>query len=138
MSVCSASASLHPDVCPGFTPCNPNSIDMGNAVTVEVCVENTSEQPTAGMGANPRVNAALVASASIEVFLMCRSSTCSMGQFNVSQSFAFQSFTPASNVQCTRAKDELKPSRSLPFALLTCHAHRLGSLLHARCDAELC
>ena len=64
MSVCSASASLLPQVCPGFIPCDPNAITTGDNVTIEVCVENTSEQPTSGN--NPPVEAVMLASSSIE------------------------------------------------------------------------
>ena len=45
MSVCSASASVLPNVCPGYTTCNPNGIRLGDTVQIDICVENASEEP---------------------------------------------------------------------------------------------
>ena len=80
MSVCSASASFLPTLCRGFTPCNPNFIVMGDSVTIDLCVENAAERPTAGDPPYPLVTAAIDAAAQIEVWLMCRETECSSGQ----------------------------------------------------------
>lgn len=76
MSVCTASASVRPAVCPGFTPCNPNQVVVGDSVSVRICIDNNSEQPTFGSGVGDQVTAELRASTNMEVFLGCKESRC--------------------------------------------------------------
>ena len=101
MSVCSASAAFLPAICPGFAACNPNFIQLGDTVTIELCVENRSEQPTQDMPPFPRVSATLMAGSHIEVFLMCRESECSTPQ--LSNTLTVESFAPANGINSSFA-----------------------------------
>ena len=98
MSVCTASAAFNPTICPGYTPCNPNAIQLGDDVTIQLCMENGSEMPSAAMPPYPRVMAALAATAQVEIFLMCAESVCSSPQLSDPLSLTYESFTPAPNV----------------------------------------
>ena len=82
MSVCSASASFIPTICPGFRPCNPNGIVLGDNVTIDLCVENESIEPGAGLPPYPRVAAEIQAYSSVEVMMMCRDSSCILPQLS--------------------------------------------------------
>ena len=95
MAVCTASAAFMPGVCPGFTPCNPNAIILGDNVTIDLCIENESVEPTQELPPYPPVVAALSADSTIHVFLMCAESLCTSPML---QGITYNSFTPAANV----------------------------------------
>ena len=99
MSVCSASASFIPTICPGFRPCNPNGIVLGDNVTIDLCVENESIEPGAGLPPYPRVAAEIQAYSSVEVMMMCRDSSCILPQ--LSDTLTYHFFTAAPGVNAT-------------------------------------
>jgi hypothetical protein len=68
-SVCSASTNMKLTVCPSGSPCNPAAIEIGDEVTLRICIENDSFESVAG---EPGVDAQLVVSAVIDVRMMCQ------------------------------------------------------------------
>ena len=107
MSVCTAAAALIPNVCPGFVPCDPNTLSPGDKITIQLCVDNASERPTfgahydtgkGGRRPTPSVKASFVAPANIDVFLMCKTGACK-DQFH--DLFTVDSYTSAAGVNST-------------------------------------
>ena len=90
-----------PAVCQGYTTCNPNSILVGDIVTIDLCIENQSVRPMAGAPPYPLVAATLSSTAQIEVFLMCRESQCSTAP--LSGSLAYTTFVPAAGTNSSFA-----------------------------------
>ena len=105
-SVCSASVSLLPTVCPGFVACNPNSIRVGDAIDIELCIENHSEMVD---GRRTPVTAHLLSGTEIEVWFSCTSSRCT-SQFEGVASFV--SFT--ANVNSPDAQFIMGPTSNCP------------------------
>ena len=90
-----------PNVCPGYTTCNPNGIRLGDTVQIDICVENASEEPGPYLPPFPMREAALDATSQIEVHLMCRESQCSTAQ--LTGILTFVSFAPYAGVAASFA-----------------------------------
>lgn len=74
MAVCMASAALEPLVCPGWQPCNPNAIAVGDAVDIAICIENNSI--INGRDGTTAAAAVLRRDAQLRVLLACEDGAC--------------------------------------------------------------
>ena len=129
--VCTASAAFLPSVCPGYSPCNPNSIRVGDEVTIEVCIENNSEMfSKEDAYSTTAVDAVLPAGSEIEVWLSCTSSRCTQ-QFDGVLSYSL--FTPHEDVD---ASFLLGATRNCPDPS-SCGSITLGTELKLH-DTKLC
>lgn len=62
---CAARLAIKPTICPQSTPCDPERIKVNDEVTIDICLQSSSE--------NPMV---LSSSATIQVYLACQQSDC--------------------------------------------------------------
>ena len=92
-SMCSASLSTIISPCTDGA-CDPAAIEVGDTVTLQVCVENLSFK-IPGSAATTPVAAVLQASTQMQVFLACEASDCGDGMWKGPTMFQYKGYQPS-------------------------------------------